>query len=46
MVQTRHKSVQVAKRYVRNSEIWKQNVTEKIFTVTDAASETKASELN
>jgi integrase len=31
MAQTRHKSVQVAKRYVRNAEIWKQNVTERIF---------------
>ena len=31
MAQTRHKSVQVARRYVRNAELWRQNVTERIF---------------
>jgi integrase len=31
MAQTRHKSIQVARRYVRNAELWKQNVTERIF---------------
>ena len=31
MEQTRHRSADVARRYIRNAEIWRNNVTERLF---------------
>jgi hypothetical protein len=31
MRQTRHKSVEVARRYMRSSDLWRNNVTEKVM---------------
>jgi integrase len=31
MRQTRHKSVEVARRYMRSSDLWRNNVTEKVL---------------
>ena len=29
--QTRHKSVEVARRYMRSADLWRNNVTEKVM---------------
>ena len=29
--QTRHKSVEVARRYMRSADLWRNNVTERLF---------------
>ena len=31
MRQTRHKSVEVARRYMRSADLWRNNVTEKVM---------------
>ncbi|GEO43209.1 hypothetical protein SAE02_73570 [Skermanella aerolata] len=31
MCQIRHKSVEVARRYMRSSDLWRNNVTEKVL---------------
>jgi ATP-dependent protease HslVU (ClpYQ) peptidase subunit len=31
MRQTRHKSVEVARRYMRSSDLWRNNITEKVM---------------
>ena len=31
MPQTRHKSVEVARRYMRSADLWRNNVTEKVM---------------